>query len=60
MDSTTPTLGGLAPLISIEQLSEYLNVPTRTLQDWRLAGRGPRPVHVGRQSRYLSPTSTSG
>ena len=31
MDSTTPTLSGLAPLISIEELSEYLNVPTRTL-----------------------------
>ena len=53
MNSTTPTLSGLAPLISIEELSEYLNVPTRTLQDWRLAGRGPRAVHVGRQLRYF-------
>ena len=53
MDSTAPTLSGLAPLISIEELSEYLNVPTRTLQDWRLAGRGPRAVHVGRQLRYF-------
>lgn len=49
MDSTTPTLIGLAPLISIEELSEYLNVPTRTLHDWSLAGRGPRAVHDGRQ-----------
>ncbi len=53
MDSTTSTLRGLAPLISIEELSEYLNVPTRTLHDWRLAGRGPRAVHVGRQLRYF-------
>lgn len=53
MDSTTSTLSGLAPLISIEELSEYLNVPTRTLHDWRLAGRGPRAVHVGRQLRYF-------
>ena len=53
MDSTTPTLGGLAQLISIEELSEYLNGPTRTLHDWRLAGRGPRAVHVGRQLRYF-------
>lgn len=53
MDSTTQTLSSLAPLISIEELSEYLNVPTRTLQDWRLAGRGPRAVHVGRQLRYF-------
>lgn len=53
MESTTPTVSGLAPLISIEELSEYLNVPTRTLHDWRLAGRGPRAVHVGRQLRYF-------
>lgn len=53
MESTTPTLSGLAPLISIEELSEYLNVPTRTLHDWRLTGRGPRAVHVGRQLRYF-------
>lgn len=53
MDSTTPTLIGLAPLISIVELSEYLNVPTRTLHDWSLAGRGPRAVHVGRQLRYF-------
>lgn len=38
MDSTTPTLSGLEPLMSIEELSEYLNVPVRTLYDWRLAG----------------------
>ena len=53
MDSTTISVSGLAPLISIEELSEYLNVPTRTLHDWRLAGRGPRAVHVGRQLRYF-------
>lgn len=53
LESTTPTLSGLAPLISIEELSEYLNVPTRALHDWRLAGCGPRAVHVGRQLRYF-------
>lgn len=53
MDSTTTTLSGLGPLISIEELSEYLNVPTRTLHDWRLADRGPRAVHIGRQLRYV-------
>ena len=53
MDSTTPTVSGLAPLISIEELSEYLNVPTRALRDWRVAGRGPRAVHVGRQLGYF-------
>ena len=53
MDSTTPILSGLEPLLSIEELSEYLGVPVRTLYDWRLAGRGPCAVHVGRQIRYF-------
>ena len=53
MDSTTPTLSGLEPLMSIEELSEYLNVPVRTLYDWRLAGKGPCAVHIGRQIRYF-------
>lgn len=44
---------GLEPLLSIEELSEYLNVPVRTLYDWRLNGKGPVAVHVGRQLRYF-------
>ena len=52
METNTPTLSGLEPLLSIEELSEYLNVPIRTLYDWRLAGKGPCAVHVGRQLRY--------
>lgn len=51
MASTTPILSGLEPLLSIEELSEYLGVPVRTLYDWRLVGRGPCAVHVGRQIR---------
>ena len=43
----------LEPLMSIEELSEYLHVPVRTLYDWRLAGKGPCAVHVGRQIRYF-------
>ncbi|MCY7401769.1 MAG: helix-turn-helix domain-containing protein, partial [Nocardioides sp.] len=50
--TNTPTLSGLKPLLSIEELSEYFNVPVRTLYDWRLAGKGPCAVHVGRQLRY--------
>ncbi len=53
MESPTPILSGLEPLMSIEELSEYLGVPVRTLYDWRLAGRGPCAVHVGRQIRYF-------
>ena len=50
---TTTTLSGLEPLLCIEELSEYLDVPVRTLYDWRLAGRGPCAFHVGRQLRYF-------
>ena len=53
MKTQNGTLGGLEPLLSIEELSEYLGVPVRTLYDWRLAGRGQCAVHVGRQIRYF-------
>lgn len=53
MKTTQPTLSGLEPLMSIEELSEYLHVPVRTLYDWRLAGRGPCAIHIGRQLRYF-------
>lgn len=47
------TFSGLEPRLTIEELSEYLAVPVRTLYDWRQSGRGPRAVHVGRQLRYF-------
>ena len=53
MKTSETTIGGLEPLMSIEDLSEYLDVPIRTLYDWRLAGRGPCAIHVGRQLRYF-------
>lgn len=53
METTTPPVSGLEPLLSIEELSAYLNIPIRTLYDWRLTGKGPRAVHVGRQLRYF-------
>lgn len=53
METTTPTASGLEPLLSIAELSEYLDVPVKTLYDWRIAGRGPRAIHVGRQLRFF-------
>ena len=46
METTATTLSGLEPLMSIEELSEYLHVPVRTLYDWRFCGRGPCALHV--------------
>ena len=45
METTTPTLSGLEPLMSIEELSEYLHVPVRTLYDWRLPVRQAEVRH---------------
>lgn len=53
MEITTPPRSGLEPLLSIEELSEYLHEPVKTLYDWRLTGKGPRAVHVGRQLRFF-------
>lgn len=53
METTTRAPSGLEPLLSIEELSEYLHVPVKTLYDWRLTGKGPRAVHVGRQLRFF-------
>lgn len=53
METTTAASSGLTPLLTIEELSDYLGVPVRTLYDWRLSGKGPCAVHVGRQLRYL-------
>jgi excisionase family DNA binding protein len=54
---TSPTartgVVGLEPMLTIDELAEYLALPVRTLYDWRLSGRGPCAVHVGRQLRYL-------
>lgn len=48
-----PTLGGLAPLIGIEELAEYLDLPVKTLYKWRQEGVGPASVRVGRHVRYF-------
>jgi excisionase family DNA binding protein len=42
----------LERLLSVEELSDYLGVPVRTLYDWRVDGRGPKALHAGRVLRY--------
>lgn len=42
----------LERLLSVEELSDYLGVPVRTLYDWRLDGRRPKALHAGRVLRY--------
>jgi excisionase family DNA binding protein len=45
-------LDGLEQLISIDELSEYLGVPVKTIYDWRLTGNGPCAIRVGRHLKY--------
>lgn len=47
------TLGGLAPLIGIEELAEYPDLQVKTLYKWRQEGVGPASVRVGRHVRYF-------
>ena len=42
----------LPPLFSPQVLSEYVEIPTTTLAQWRWAGTGPAYVKVGRMVRY--------
>ena len=50
---TPPTpLSGLDPLLSIDELAEYLGVPIRTIYDWRQTGHGPCGIRVGRHLKF--------
>ncbi|MCF4123653.1 helix-turn-helix domain-containing protein [Antribacter sp. KLBMP9083] len=54
--NTTPTAslppGGLAPLLTPEDLGAYLGIPVSTLRDWRTSGKGPCGTWVGKHLRY--------
>lgn len=39
-------------LLSPSELSEALGIPVKTLYAWRLEGKGPVSVKVGRHVRY--------
>lgn len=48
--------GGRLPLdgqlLSVEDLSRLLQVPVRTIYQWRLRGEGPRSMRIGRYLRF--------
>jgi len=43
---------GLEPLIDVQQLADYLDVPVKTLYAWRYRREGPPGFRVGRHLRY--------
>jgi excisionase family DNA binding protein len=44
METINSSSSGLEPLLSIEELAEYLEVPVTTIRDWRTDGKGKRWV----------------
>jgi excisionase family DNA binding protein len=46
------TISGLEPLLSIEALADYLDVPVTTIRDWRTDGKGPCATKVGGRLRF--------
>ncbi|WP_239456616.1 helix-turn-helix transcriptional regulator [Nocardioides solisilvae] len=52
MTTETSTGRGLEPLMNIEELAEYLGVPVATIYDWRVAGKGPCAIRVGRSLKF--------
>lgn len=40
------------PLMTLQEVAEYLGVPVRTVYSWRQTGAGPRGFRVGRHVRY--------
>lgn len=52
MSTDTTSHSGLEPLLSIEDLAEYLGIPVTTIYDWRVDGKGPCAVRVGRHLKF--------
>lgn len=53
MKTTLHPSSRLDPLLSIEDLAEYLGVPVATIYDWRVDGKGPCGVRVGRHVKFM-------
>lgn len=49
---TNSTISSLEPLMTIEALAEYLDVPVTTIRDWRTDGKGPCAIRVGGRVRF--------
>jgi excisionase family DNA binding protein len=52
MKIETTQVSRLDPLLSIEDLADYLGVPVTTIYDWRVNGKGPCGVRVGRHVKF--------
>ncbi|MFJ4166845.1 helix-turn-helix transcriptional regulator [Microbacterium sp. NPDC089698] len=39
-------------MLTIEQLSTWMQIPVSTIRQWRLDGTGPVPLKMGKHLRY--------
>lgn len=52
MDLEDTLAVGLEPLLSVQELADYLGLPVQTIYDWRVHGKGPRAHKVGKRIRF--------
>ena len=45
-------MDSINPLWSVEEVSDYLRVPVKTLYQWKWLGEGPPVRKIGRHLRY--------
>lgn len=48
----TAATAGYDPLLTIEEVSQWLGIPRGTLYQWRTRKQGPRAIKVGGALRY--------
>lgn len=48
----TETTGSPTRLLTTEELAEYLQIPVRTIEDWRHRDYGPKYARMGKRVRY--------
>ncbi|HWD05130.1 MAG TPA: helix-turn-helix domain-containing protein [Amycolatopsis sp.] len=39
-------------LLSVDELADYLGVPSNTVYQWRKTGKGPRGYRIGKYVRF--------
>jgi excisionase family DNA binding protein len=52
IETLGPPTPGLEPLLGIDEVADYLGVSVTTIYDWRVSGKGPCAVRVGRHLKF--------
>jgi excisionase family DNA binding protein len=52
MSTETPAVWRPDPLLTIDEVADWLGKPKNTLYAWHSRGKGPRAIRVGNTLRY--------